>query len=179
MEKIEDKTFRSDLFYRLNVFPITVPPLRERTEDIPLLSRYFIRKYAKEMNRNITGIPSDTLALMTRLPWPGNIRELENVMERAVILTGADTLNLTPETLLSYTTQNSPLSVQSPVKVDIPDSPIPQTDENTIICALEETEGKIGGKTGAAARLGLKRTTLLARIRRFGINVDNFRKKQD
>ncbi len=179
VEKIEDKTFRSDLFYRLNVFPITVPPLRERTEDIPLLSRYFIRKYAKEMNRNITGIPSDTLSLMTRLPWPGNIRELENVMERAVILTGGDTLNLTPETLLSYTTQNSPLSVQSPVKVDIPDSPIPQTDENTIICALEETEGKIGGKTGAAARLGLKRTTLLARIRRFGINVDNFRKKQD
>lgn len=80
--KIEDKTFRSDLFYRLNVFPITVPPLRERPEDIPLLSRFFIRKFAKEMNRHITGIPSDTLALMTRLPWPGNIRELENVMER-------------------------------------------------------------------------------------------------
>lgn len=177
--KIEDKTFRSDLFYRLNVFPITVPPLRERTEDIPLLSKYFIRKFAKEMNRHITGIPSDTLALMTRLPWPGNIRELENVMERAVILTSGNTLNLTPEALLSYTTQNTPLSVQSPARVDIPDSPpIPQTDENTIIRAREETEGKIGGKNGAAARLGLKRTTLLARIRRFGINADDFRKKQ-
>ncbi|MCZ4061711.1 sigma 54-interacting transcriptional regulator [Oxalobacter formigenes] len=177
--KIEDKTFRSDLFYRLNVFPITVPPLRERPEDIPLLSRFFIRKFAKEMNRHITGIPSDTLALMTRLPWPGNIRELENVMERAVILTSGKTLNLTPESLLNYTSQNSPLSVQSPGRLDIPVSPIPQTDKDTIIRALEETEGKIGGKTGASARLGLKRTTLLARIKRLGINVDDFRKKQD
>ena len=178
VEKIEDKTFRSDLFYRLNVFPITVPPLRERTEDIPLLSKYFIRKYAKEMNRHITSIPSDTLALMTRLPWPGNIRELENVMERAVILTSGNTLNLTPESLLNYTAQNSPLTVQSPFAADLAVTPIPPTDENTIIRALEETGGKIGGKTGAAARLGLKRTTLLARIRRFGINVDDFRKKQ-
>ena len=154
-----------------------MPPLRERTEDIPLLSKYFIRKFAKEMNRHITGIPSDTLALMTRLPWPGNIRELENVMERAVILTSGNTLNLTPGALLSYTTRKTPLSVQSSARVDIPDSPIPQTDENTIIRALEETEGKIGGKNGAAARLGLKRTTLLARIRRFGINADDFRKR--
>jgi len=143
------------------------------------LSRFFIRKFAKEMNRHITGIPSDTLALMTRLPWPGNIRELENVMERAVILTSGKTLNLTPESLLNYTSQNSPLSVQSPGRLDIPVSPIPQTDKDTIIRALEETEGKIGGKTGASARLGLKRTTLLARIKRLGINVDDFRKKQD
>ena len=131
------------------------------------------------MNRHITGIPSDTLALMTRLPWPGNIRELENVMERAVILTSGKTLNLTPESLLNYTSQNSPLSVQSPVKPDIPATPVPETDKDTIIRALQETEGKIGGKTGAAARLGLKRTTLLARLRRFGINADDFRKKQD
>ncbi len=178
VEKIEDKTFRSDLFYRLNVFPITVPPLRERTEDIPLLSKYFIRKYAKEMNRHITAIPSDTLSLMTRLPWPGNIRELENVMERAVILTSGNTLNLTPESLLAYTSQNTPLSVKSPVKVNTPASPIPETDRDAIINALTETEGKIGGQTGAAARLGLKRTTLLARIKRFGIDVESFRHKQ-
>ncbi len=176
--KIEDRTFRSDLFYRLNVFPITVPPLRERPEDIPLLSKYFIRKYAKEMNRHITVIPSDTLALMTRLPWPGNIRELENVMERAVILTSGNTLNLTPESLLNYTSRIIPLSVRSPVNMDIPDLPIPKTDKDTIIVTLKETDGKIGGKTGAAARLGLKRTTLLARIRRFGIRVDDFRKKE-
>ena len=105
--------------------------------------------------------------------------ELENVMERAVILTSGKTLNLTPESLLNYTSQNSPLSVQSPVKPDIPATPVPETDKDTIIRALQETEGKIGGKTGAAARLGLKRTTLLARLRRFGINADDFRKKQD
>ena len=177
--KIADKTFRSDLFYRLNVFPITVPPLRERAEDIPLLAQFFIRKYAREMNRHITGIPSETLALMTRLPWPGNIRELENVMERAVILTGQgkNLLNLSPEALLSYTTQNSPLIIQSAARSCTPASAIPQTDRDTIVEALRETGGRIGGKTGAAERLGLKRTTLLARIKRFGIDVDDFREK--
>lgn len=176
--KIEDKTFRSDLFYRLNVFPITVPPLRERAEDIPLLARFFIRKFAREMNRHITGIPSETLALMTRLPWPGNIRELENVMERAVILTGQGSiLNLSPESLLSYTTQNSPLTVHSSSQPAVPVPAIPVTDKDTLVEVLRETGGQIGGKTGAAAKLGLKRTTLLARLKRFGIDADDFREK--
>ena len=175
LQKIEEKTFRSDLFYRLNIFPITVPSLRERPEDIPLLAKFFARKFAREMNRHIIGIPSETASLMTRLPWPGNIRELENVMERAVILTFGDVLNLTPESLLEYTSQNVPLTVQPSGQQDMAISPLPETDKDTIVEALSQTGGKIGGKTGAAARLGLKRTTLLARIRRFGIDVDAYR----
>ena len=177
-QKIEDKTFRSDLFYRLNVFPITIPPLRERAEDIPLLARFFVRKYARQMNRHITTIPEPILDMMSRLPWPGNIRELENVMERAVILTGNSTvLNLTPESLSGFTTRTFPVTVQTPEPIRIPAPVIPQTDRNAIIRALRETGGQIGGKSGAAARLGLKRTTLLARIKRLGIAVDDFREK--
>ncbi len=179
LQKIEEKAFRSDLFYRLNIFPITVPPLRERPEDIPLLAAFFVRKFAREMNRHITGIPSDTAALMTRLPWPGNIRELENVMERAVILTSGDILNLTPESLLEYTSQNTPVTVQPPVQQDRTLPSLPETDRDTIIEALRETGGKIGGKTGAATRLGLKRTTLLARIKRFGIDIDAYRTERN
>ncbi len=179
-QKIEDRTFRSDLFYRLNVFPITIPPLRERAEDIPLLARFFVRKYARQMNRHITTIPEPTLDMMSRLPWPGNIRELENVMERAVILTGNSTvLNLTPESLSGFTTRTFPVTVQTPEPIHIPAPVIPQTDRNAIIRALRETGGQIGGKSGAAARLGLKRTTLLARIKRLGIAVDDFRKKEE
>lgn len=181
VRKIEENTFRSDLFYRLNIFPITVPPLRERPEDIPLLAKFFIRKFAKEMNRHITAIPSETAALMTQLPWPGNIRELENVMERAVILTtSGSVLNLPPEALLEYTSQNTPVIVQpAVVHHDLPVPPLPETDKNAIVDALRETGGKIGGKNGAAAKLGLKRTTLLARIKRFGINIDAYREGQD
>ena len=179
-QKIEDKTFRSDLFYRLNVFPITIPPLRERAEDIPLLARFFVRKYARQMNRHITTIPEPILDMMSRLPWPGNIRELENVMERAVILTGNSTvLNLTPESLSGFTTRTFPVTVQTPEPIRIPAPVIPQTDRNAIIRALRETGGQIGGKSGAAARLGLKRTTLLARIKRLGIAVDDFREKEE
>ncbi len=179
-QKIEDKTFRSDLFYRLNVFPITIPPLRERAEDIPLLARFFVRKYARQMNRHITTIPEPILDMMSRLPWPGNIRELENVMERAVILTGNSTvLNLSPESLSGFTTRTFPVTVQTPEPIRIPAPVIPQTDRNAIIRALRETGGQIGGKSGAAARLGLKRTTLLARIKRLGIAVDDFRGKEE
>ncbi len=180
VHKIEEKTFRSDLFYRLNVFPITIPPLRERAEDIPLLTQFFIQKYARQMNRHITAIPKETLNMMTQLPWPGNIRELENVIERAVILTNKDTvLNLTPESLLDFTARTFPIIGQTTNVISVPaPATIPQTDKNTILKALRETGGQIGGKLGAAAKLGLKRTTLLARIKRFGIEIDHFRKKE-
>ena len=189
--KVEDKTFRSDLFYRLNVFPITIPPLRERAGDIPLLAKFFVRKYAGQMKRHITTIPRETLAMMTRLPWPGNIRELENVMERAVILTGdSPVLNLTPETLLNFTTASMPSAIcvteppaTAPVNQPIPATPTatlpPPTDRDAIIAALRATGGQIGGKSGAAAILGLKRTTLLARLKKLGIDADTFRDKSD
>ncbi len=118
--------------------------------------------------------------MMTRLPWPGNIRELENVMERAVILTGDSTvLNLSPESLQNFTTQTSPVTVHANSEICAPSSTIPQTDRYDIINALRETGGQIGGKSGAAARLGLKRTTLLARLKRLGINADDFREKEE
>ncbi len=186
--KVEDKTFRSDLFYRLNVFPITIPPLRERAGDIPLLAKFFVRKYATQMKRHITTIPRETLAMMTRLPWPGNIRELENVMERAVILTGdSPVLNLTPETLLNFTTESMPsaICVTEPPATATPSvpalsaAPIPPTDREAIVTALRATGGQIGGKSGAAAMLGLKRTTLLARIKKLGIDADAFREKPE
>ena len=186
--KVEDKTFRSDLFYRLNVFPITIPPLRERAGDIPLLAKFFVRKYATQMKRHITTIPRETLAMMTRLPWPGTIRELENVMERAVILTGDNpVLNLTPETLLNFTTESMPsaICVTEPPATATPSvpalsaAPIPPTDREAIVTALRATGGQIGGKSGAAAMLGLKRTTLLARIKKLGIDADAFREKPE
>ncbi len=179
--KVEDKTFRSDLFYRLNVFPITIPPLRERAGDIPLLAKFFVRKYAGQMKRHITTIPRETLAMMTRLPWPGNIRELENVMERAVILTGdSPVLNLTPETLLNFTTSSMPSAICVTEPPPAPAAPaVPPTDRDAIIAALRATGGQIGGKSGAAAMLGLKRTTLLARLKKLGIDADAFRDKPD
>lgn len=176
--KIADKTFRSDLYYRLNVFPITIPPLRERKEDIPLLAKFFIRKYARQMNRQITRIPEETLDMMTRLPWPGNIRELENVMERAVILTNRGTvLNLTPESLSTFTAQTL-FATSRPSGAGTPAAPLPPVDKDAIIAALRETGGQIGGKSGAAARVGLKRTTFLARLKRLGINADDFRQPE-
>lgn len=176
--KIADKTFRSDLYYRLNVFPITIPPLRERKEDIPLLAKFFIRKYARQMNRQITRIPEETLDMMTRLPWPGNIRELENVMERAVILTNRGTvLNLTPESLSTFTSQTL-FATSRPSGAGTPAAPLPPVDKDAIIAALRETGGQIGGKSGAAAKVGLKRTTFLARLKRLGINADDFRQPE-
>ena len=133
------------------------------------------------MKRHITTIPRETLAMMTRLPWPGNIRELENVMERAVILTGdSPVLNLTPETLLNFTTSSMPSAICVTEPPPAPAAPaVPPTDRDAIIAALRATGGQIGGKSGAAAMLGLKRTTLLARLKKLGIDADAFRDKPD
>jgi formate hydrogenlyase transcriptional activator len=154
---IEERQFRSDLYYRLNVFPIRVPPLRERPEDIPLLVRYFSQKYARRMQKRIETIPAGVLRKLTRWHWPGNVRELQNLVERAAILTRSSTLAISvPE--LANGGANSALA-----KAGNPE------EQDRILRILKETKGRVGGPQGAAARLGLKRTTLLTRMKKLGI----------
>ncbi len=185
LSKVNNKTFRSDLYYRLNVFPITIPPLRERVADIPLLAKFFTLKFARKIGRDITEIPVDALAMMSRMPWYGNIRELENVIERAVILTNeGHVLNLTPDGLRNLASQYQSEIIQPIQTASIPVSShpdttpakaLPETDRETLIAALEACGGVIGGKYGAAAKLGLKRTTLLARLKKLGIDPEDYR----
>lgn len=165
-QMVTDREFRSDLFYRLNVFPIVIPPLRERPEDIPQLVKFLTRKIARRMKRTIDSIPAETLRLLSQMPWPGNVRELENVIERAVLLTHGTVLNL-PLPELPY----------SPPSMVLPSSstgaaPLQEDDRQRIIRVLRETNGVVAGPRGAAQRLGLKRTTLLSRMKKWGISVN-------
>ena len=159
---VEEKQFRRDLYYRLNVFPIRIPPLRERREDIPLLVEHFTQKYARRMNKQIDTIPESTIEKLQRWFWPGNVRELENLIERSVILT-----------------QNSTLSVSLPEKmnsgIDAAGVVGNYQEQKRIVEMLQETNGRISGPNGAAFRLGMKRTTLLGRMRRLGIDAREIR----
>ena len=158
---VEDNKFRADLYYRLHVFPLNIPPLRDRREDIPLLTRYFVQKHAHRMGRNIHTIPTSVLHALTNYDWPGNIRELQNVLERSVILTGGTVLQV-PMSELIGKAGPVPLNGTSPAQ--------PQSTERVrILKALEEARGQVGGPDGAAARLGLKRTTLQSRMRKLNI----------
>jgi formate hydrogenlyase transcriptional activator len=154
--------FRSDLFYRLNVFPIHVPPLRERREDIPALVSHFVAKFAREMNRRITTIPDETIAALVRWHWPGNIRELENVIERAVILSSGPVLNVPPGAI-----QPPPATPEA--ASGAPASGLQDAERDAIIRALRDSNGVVAGPNGAAARLGVKRTTLQSKMRKLGI----------
>ncbi len=158
MQMVEDRLFRSDLYYRLNVFPIVVPPLRERVEDIPLLVRYFAQKHARRMDRHIETIPSEEMEALTRYHWPGNVRELENLIERAVILSRGPTLHipLPDERLSGDGPAASPLTLEA-------------AEREHILRALRGTNWIIAGPNGAAARLGMKRTTLQSRMAKLGI----------
>ncbi len=153
--------FRSDLYYRLNVFPIRVPPLRDRRDDIRLLVEYFVQKFARRMNKSITSIPKKTMDTLMGWEWPGNVRELENFIERSVILTRGSVLV-------------SPLSELEPISTTAEKKRVDETLEATerehILRALRESHGQIGGLKGAAMRLGLKRTTLQSKLKHFGIN---------
>lgn len=157
-EMVERKLFRSDLYYRLNVFPLTVPALRDRRQDIPLLVRYFVQQFARRMDKAIDTISTETITALCRYDWPGNIRELENLVERAVILTQNTTLYV-------------PLPELKPRAED--DVPAPATLEETerqhILSVLKSTKWVISGPTGAAAQLGMKRTTLQSKMQRLGI----------
>jgi formate hydrogenlyase transcriptional activator len=159
---IEDREFRSDLYYRLNVFPIRIPPLRERPEDIPLLVRYFTQKYARRMERQINSIPSSAIKKLTEWHWPGNIRELENFVERAVILTRGTSLQFPLTELRTATPKSATKATSTDAADERPDD---------LMRVLEETGWRVGGRDGAAARLGLKRTTLISRMKKLGISA--------
>ena len=158
---IREEKFREDLFYRFNVFPIEIPPLRERREDIPLLVNYFVSKVSGRMRRQIKSIPKRAMEMLTNCPWKGNIRELANFIERAVILTRGEELEV-PLTELA-------VSCDTNVAVGMA-STFRQAESSVIIDALRAASGRIAGKGGAAERLGLKRTTLQNKIRRLGIS---------
>ena len=161
---VNQREFRSDLYYRLNVFPIQVPSLRERADDIPMLVRYFAQKYSRRMDRKIETIPSEIMAQLQAYSWPGNVRELENLIERAVILSRGDVLEVPP-------LGNAP----QPVEPSRPGTLISMdaAEREHIIKALHESRGVLGGPNGAAARLGLKRTTLQSRMKKLGIRADS------
>ena len=156
---VEDREFRSDLYYRLNVFPITLPPLRERREDIPVLVRYFTQHYAARMKKHIETIPGPTLEALSRYHWPGNIRELENLVERAVILTQGTHLQV-PLLELKIEARQPPA----------PSPTLQEAEREQVLRVLRDTHWVIGGPDGAAARLGLKRTTLTSKIKKLGLS---------
>jgi len=205
-----ENQFRSDLYYRLNVFPIRIPPLRERREDIPLLVQHFVEKYARRMGKRIETIPAAPLRKLMGWHWPGNVRELENLVERAMILTSSDELAISEAISLSewtthataasarivnldeqertlrifsnlleqaaVSTSGSTLPVSVPGLTDTGTAGAPVEvgnfdEQETIVRILEEAKGRVGGANGAAARLGLKRTTLIARMRKLGIDA--------
>jgi len=160
-QMVEQGTFRSDLYYRLHVFPLVVPPLRERREDIPPIVRHFVDKFALRMNRRIDTIPARTMEVFENCPWPGNVRELQNFVERAVILSPGTSLRAPLEELQQATTPRSPANFNT----------LEEMEREHVLRALRESNWVTGGPNGAAARLGMKRTTLAYRIRKLGIPV--------
>jgi formate hydrogenlyase transcriptional activator len=159
---VEESRFRADLYYRLHVFPLTVPPLRERPEDIPLLTRFFVQKHAGRMNRRIERIPEAVMEALARYDWPGNVRELQNVIERSVLLTTGSALSLAmPEVIGKH---------QPPAPRASGAEGSEAAEREAIIRVLQETRGIVGGPNGAAARLGLKRTTLYSRMQKLNIS---------
>jgi formate hydrogenlyase transcriptional activator len=165
---IAERAFRSDLFYRLNVFPVEIPPLHERPTDIPILVEYFVHRLSKRAGKKITGISGKTLELLQSYPWPGNIRELQNVVERAVIVSDGDVLTVDSRWLAGRSTP-SPASKQ-PLGDALGDR-----ERAMIEGALAETKGRVSGPSGAAAKLGLPRSTLESKIRSLGLNKNRFK----
>ena len=157
-EMVDEKQFRSDLYYRLNVFPIRVPPLRERREDIPLLVEHFTQKYARRMDKHIDTIPESTIQKLQRWSWPGNVRELENLIERSVILSPGSTLTVS-------------MSEKVNTAIDAAAVVGNLEEQKRIVDILHETNGRISGPNGAACRLGVKRSTLLDRMKKLGIDA--------
>jgi formate hydrogenlyase transcriptional activator len=159
-QMVAEKKFRSDLYYRLKVFPIDIPPLRDRREDIPLLVRYFSNKYARRIGKHIESIPKETMDALSRYAWPGNIRELQNLMERATLLSNGPSLRVPLGEILNDT-RHSAVSGGNALE---------QAERAQIIRALHESNWVVGGTHGAATRLGLKRTSLAYKMQKLGIS---------
>src|SRR2546426_4959258 len=183
---VEDREFRSDLYYRLNVFPIRIPPLRDRKDDIPQLVSYFVQKFAKQMQKKIEAISPAVMKGLTAWDWPGNIRELENFIERAVILTRGRSLEPPLGELRRTNTIEIPRTGDRKIEPVVEEKTNHQSDKTTvadeyegrqrdeIIRALTACKGRVGGADGAATRLGINRTTLLARMKKFGIYAKQY-----
>jgi formate hydrogenlyase transcriptional activator len=169
---VEAKTFRADLFYRVNVFPVQVPALRERQDDIPLLVRHFVQQFARRMHKTIETIPADTMQAFLEYPWPGNIRELQNILERAVILSPGPVLQVPRTDLIPRTPETMPMTheTRDPARQTPLRSALEETERLRILRALEETKWVVAGPYGAAVRLGLKRSTLQFRMQKLGIS---------
>jgi formate hydrogenlyase transcriptional activator len=164
LEMSAERQFRSDLYFRLNVFPLSVPPLRQRQQDLPLLVRHFVDRYARGMKKQIDTIPPDVLEALSRYSWPGNIRELQNFIERAVILSQSNVLRPPLHELKGVAEAKLASEKVSSVTT------LEEAERELILRALRETNGRIGGPKGAAVRLGLKRTTLLSKMERLNIS---------
>jgi formate hydrogenlyase transcriptional activator len=188
---IAEREFRGDLYYRLNVFPIRIPPLRDRREDIPLLVRYFVAKCARQMQKKIDTIPAAAMRTLTNWDWPGNIRELENFIERAVILTRGrslevpvaelNTARISPPVSDGPPSQDAVRFVKEAISALANDArekgagqEHDEKQRGEIVRILQETRGRVGGAGGAAARIGINRTTLLSRMKKFGIQAKRF-----
>jgi formate hydrogenlyase transcriptional activator len=156
-QMVAEKDFRSDLYYRLNVFPLSIPPLRERREDIPTLVRYFVQQFARRMNKRIDTIPAAAIATLSRYSWPGNIRELENLVERAVILSQSSVLTVPLAGLEALPGDASPAATMQ------------DTERDHILKILKATKWVLSGPSGAAAQLGMKRTTLQSKMQKLKI----------
>jgi transcriptional regulator with GAF, ATPase, and Fis domain len=159
-QMVEEKTFRADLYYRLSVFPIRLPSLRERKDDIPSLVRHFVQRYSRQMSKSIDEVPDQVLEILRSYHWPGNIRELQNFVERSVIMTRGNVLSprINELKLLMQETASAPTQTLS------------DAERTHILGILKETNWVVGGQDGAAARLGLPRTTLISRMQKLGIS---------
>jgi len=166
-ERVTQREFRSDLFYRLKVFPIRMPALRERQEDIPLLVRHFVHQFARRMGRYIETIPRETMNALVQWSWPGNVRELENLVERSVILSEGNVLRVPLEEIQA----RGAMSIDNSAEED---HTLDNTERQHIVRILRETRGVISGRNGAAQRLGLKRTTLQSKMQRLGITRKDY-----
>jgi formate hydrogenlyase transcriptional activator len=164
---VREQKFRCDLYYRLNVFPLSIPPLRERPEDIPLLVRHYVHQFSSRLGKAIDTIPPETMDTLVQYPWPGNVSELQNVLERASILTPDRVLRISSEDL------SMPVHAHPPQTVHVGQrhTALDDAERERIVAALEEANWIVAGPKGAAARLGIKRSTLQSRMQKLGIHI--------